>query len=250
MASNNIKAVFFDLGETIFNYGDFDKTKAIKQAASLSYDYLADISQPTGTFLRYFLRHLIEIRLRYVWSEWTGREFNSLDVMKNRGARKGYHLTEEQWSHFHWLWYKPLSEICEIEHDLPQTLDKLTNMGLKLGIISNTFINGCSLDRHLESFGILHYFPIRVYSCSLGIRKPHPEIFRYAARQAKLDINQIVYVGDRIDFDVIGSSKAGMNPVLKRAFSSKNKSIPAGTFAIDRLSELPGLLESAVFNSD
>jgi FMN phosphatase YigB (HAD superfamily) len=248
MAENTIKAVFFDLGETIINYGNFDKTKAIKEAAKLSHNYLMSIGQPAGSFWRYFLRHLIEIRLRYIWSEWTGREFNSLDIMKNRGARKGYHLTEEQWSQFHWLWYKPLTQRCTVEPDIQNTFEKLTNMGFELGIISNTFINGCSLDRHLKSFGILKFFPIRVYSCSLGIRKPNPDIFEYAARQAGLETHQIAYVGDRIDFDVIGSSKAGMKPVLKSSFSSSGKNIPAGTVTVEKLLELPELFRKPEFN--
>ena len=96
MAKREIKAVFFDLGDTIFDFGHFDKTKAIYKAAKLSYNYLKDIGEPAGSFIRYFLRHLIEIRIRYIYSEFTGREFNALEIMKDRGTRRGYHLSEEQ----------------------------------------------------------------------------------------------------------------------------------------------------------
>ena len=133
-------------------------------------------------------------------------------------------------------------EQCSIEGDICKTFDSLKAMGLRLGIISNTFINGCSLDRHLDEFGLLEYFPIRVYSCALGFRKPNVKIFEYAAQQIGLESHEIAYVGDRIDFDVEGSAKAGMFPILKRAYSSHGKRIPNGTAVIEKLSELPELL--------
>ena len=52
----------------------------------------------------------------------------------------------------------------------------------------------------------------------------------------------IMYVGDRIDFDVKGSLKANMLPVLKSGYTNENKRIPPGILKIDHISQLPAII--------
>jgi FMN phosphatase YigB (HAD superfamily) len=56
-------------------------------------------------------------------------------------------------------------------------------------------------------------------------------------------MEKIMYVGDRIDKDAAPTLKLGMKSVLKTAYTNKGKTIPEGVFKIDRLSELPALIE-------
>ena len=141
-----------------------------------------------------------------------------------------------------WRWYQPLAEQARIEADLVETLRTLKAMDLKLGIVSNTFINGSSLDRHLEQVGLLEFFEMRLYSYELPCRKPDRRIFDEAVRRIGVEAGRILFVGDRIDKDVIGSRQAGMIPVLKRAYTNNGKAVPAGTAVIERLAELPELV--------
>ena len=156
-----IKAVLFDLGETLLNFGNVRTTTVFRQSARLTYDYLKNCAQPVGNFGWYYLRNLIAIRVRSLWSDITGRDFDALSVLKKSGVKRGFNLSEEQWRQLGWLWYEPLSKLAKIEPTLKETLATLKKMGLKLGILSNTFISAGSLDRHLAQLGILDFFPCR-----------------------------------------------------------------------------------------
>jgi putative hydrolase of the HAD superfamily len=109
-----------------------------------------------------------------------------------------------------WLWYEPLSKVSKVESDIAETLAALKELGLKLGIVSNTFITGSSLDKHLEQLGILDFFPIRVYSYEFDFRKPDARIFKAAAEKVGERLENIMFVGDRVDKDVKAASKTGM----------------------------------------
>ncbi len=60
-----IKAVLFDLGDTLLNFGRVDTAKLFKSGAKLTYDYLKRLSQPVGDFKPYCYRNLAAIRRKY-----------------------------------------------------------------------------------------------------------------------------------------------------------------------------------------
>jgi putative hydrolase of the HAD superfamily len=50
---------------------------------------------------------------------------------------------------------------------------------------------------HLESnFAFFRFFPIRIYSCTLGACKPDPLIYREALQACKVEAGQAVYIDD------------------------------------------------------
>jgi HAD superfamily hydrolase (TIGR01549 family) len=243
MAQTTIKAVLFDLGDTLLNFGRIRTTRIFQQSARRTHDYLVKNGQPGGNFLWYCLRNLIAIRLRYLWSGITGRDFDALSLLKKSGAKRGYNLGEDQWREVGWLWYEPLSRLAKVEQDIKNTLTTLQRMGLKLGILSNTFVSAGSLDRHLAQLGILDFFPYRLYSYQFEFRKPDRRIFQAAADSMGELVENIIYVGDRLDKDIWPALKAGMRAVLKSAHTNAGKNVPAGVWKIDRIAELPGIIE-------
>jgi putative hydrolase of the HAD superfamily len=238
-----IKAVLFDLGDTLLNFGKVETTKVFCQSARLTYDYLISCGQPAGDFWWYCLRNLIAVRLRYLWSDITGKDFDALSLLKTSGAKHGLELTEDQWREVGWLWYEPLSKMAKVEQDIKTTLAKLRQMGLKLGILSNTFVSAGSLDRHLAQLGMLDFFPYRLYSYQFEFRKPDVRIFEAAAAKMDEPAEQILFVGDRINKDIMPALKAGMRAVLKSAYTNTGKNVPSGVCKIDRITELPGIIE-------
>jgi len=239
-----IKAVLFDLGETLLNFGRFSATRVFRQGARLSYDYLKSCGQPVGNFEYYCWLNLIVLRVRHIISNVLKNDFNSTALLRSLGKRKGVTLDGDQWRHFAWLWYEPLSKIATIEPKIKETLAALEKMGLKLGILSNTFVSGHSLEKHMEQAGILDFFGVRLYSYEFDFRKPYTLIFKIAAERIGEAAENIMYVGDRIDKDIKPTLKIGMTPVLKTACTNDGKTPPDGTYKIDHISELPGLIES------
>jgi HAD superfamily hydrolase (TIGR01549 family) len=241
--SNIIQAVLFDLGDTILSFGRVRTTKVFLEGAKASYAFLRQHGQYGGGFAWYFLRNLVRLHVRYVLSDILQRDFNSLELLRTVGERKGVRLSPEQWEQFAWLWYEPLARCARIEPDLPETLAALQRMGLKLGIVSNTFVSRASLERQLRELGLLDFFCMQLYSCEFHFRKPDVKIFRIAAERIGTAEPQILFVGDRIDNDIRPALQSGMKAALKDAHTNAGKPTPPGAHRIHRLAELPGLVE-------
>ncbi len=244
MSDKKIKAVLFDIGETLLTFGDFNVTRLFRQGARLSYDFLKSQGQPISNFEYYCWRNLIGLRIQRCLSNLTGRDFDALALLKKVGTKRGIKLTPEQWEHLVWLWYEPLSRTAKAEPNIAETLTKLKKSGLKLGIVSNTFVNRCCLEKHLKQFDILDFFKVRLYSYEFNFRKPDARIFKAAAERLGETLENILFVGDRIHEDVRAAARIGMHAVLKVG-PTKNagKKIPKGTWKINQLAELPDLIE-------
>lgn len=238
-----IKAVLFDLGETLLNFGKINTTRLFRQGARLSYDFLKKTGQPVGNFKWYCWRSLLSLFIHRWLSNITKKDFNSLLLLRAIGTKKGVVLDKQQWRHFAWLWYEPLSEIGKIEPEAGATLTALKRMGLKLGMLSNTFINSSSLEKHLEQLGMLDFFTAKLYSYKFDFRKPDSRIFKIAAERIGETLENIMLVGDRLDNDIKPAIKLGMPAVLKEAYTNVGKKVPKGAWKISRLSELPALIE-------
>jgi len=251
MSDKKIKAVLFDLGETLLNFGKVNTTRLFRQGAKMSYKFLKTTGQPIGDFKYYCWRNLLSLRIRYFLSNITGKDFDALRLLKKIGTKMGIKLGEEQWRHLEWLWYEPLSKAAYVESDIAETLTKLKESGIKLGIVSNTFVNGSSLDKHLEQLGILDFFSVRLYSYEFDFRKPSTQMFKAAAEKIGEMLENILFVGDRIDKDIKPAIKTGMQAVLKAAYTNAGKKIPKGVRKINQLSELLALIEknNAEFNA-
>jgi HAD superfamily hydrolase (TIGR01549 family) len=238
-----IKAILFDLGETLLSFGQVNTARLFRQGAKASYKFLQDAGQPVGNFRYYCWRNLMALRVRYWISNISGIDFDALALLKSINTKIGVGLNEQQWQHLAWLWYEPLSKVGRIETKTAETLAALKNLGLKLGILSNTFINSSSLEKHLDQLGVLDYFSVRLYSYEFNFRKPDTRIFKAAAHRIGETLENILFVGDRIDKDIRPALKAGMAAVLKAAYTNIGKKIPKGVWQINLLSELPALVK-------
>jgi putative hydrolase of the HAD superfamily len=121
----------------------------------------------------------------------------------------------------------------ELDPEARAVLDRLTERGLLLGVISNFDSRLRDVLRHL---GIAPYFRSVILASEAGIAKPHPELFRAAMRRHHLGEGEAIHVGDDPESDVEGALAAGMIPVL---IDSTGGPLPAGA------NVLPGLADVA-----
>jgi HAD superfamily hydrolase (TIGR01549 family) len=80
----------------------------------------------------------------------------------------------------------------------------------KLGIIANQLPGTAE---RLREHGLLKYFNVCCASAEVGLSKPDPEFFRYALKLADCDAAQAAMVGDRIDNDIIPAKAVGMRTI-------------------------------------
>ena len=89
-----------------------------------------------------------------------------------------------------------------------EMLDGLKQMGMKLGIISNT-ASLYQVFQILDDYGIRDYFQDVTLSSVTGYRKPDENIFKVSLYQIRSNPENCAYVGDTYSRDIVGAVRAG-----------------------------------------
>jgi len=244
--SQRIKGILFDLGDTLVDFGHLKTGKLFRAGSLLAYEYLKNLGKKIPGKWWYCFRQKYAIRLNYLKSKFTRREFNSLELLMDLAEEMGCTLSHDEAMDVATLFYKPVTTQARTEPGLAELLGRLRQSNLTLGIVSNTFIPGEVLDRHLEQLNLLQHLPHRVYSVDSGIRKPDKRIFANALNKAGLLPQETLFVGDMYRKDVRGSNRAGMNSVLIRK-NQKGRLLffrRKADHVISRLAELEPLVAS------
>jgi putative hydrolase of the HAD superfamily len=127
----------------------------------------------------------------------------------------GVKLSARAWDAGLAAYYHTISQAGRLaDPDMPGVLSHLIDQGRTLGLVSNTWWTPEMHDADLARFGLLEFFPIRVYSCAAGVVKPHPAIYRQALDALDVAPAEAIFVGDRLTVDVAGPQKIGMRAVL------------------------------------
>jgi len=205
----SLEAVFFDMGGTIDTYYFTRelRTKNVHflreclEKAGITFELndeeLANaVSRGVSSYHKWNRESLIELTPPEVWSQFTLKEFNISRKQIEPVAEELTYLYETK------FYERPLRE------EIPQVLETLHNMGLRIGCISNTQSKN-QVPEMMKAYGIDKYFDPVVLSCEIGIRKPDPSIFYHAARLAHLPTSSIIYVGDKLTRDILGARRAG-----------------------------------------
>jgi len=95
--------------------------------------------------------------------------------------------------------------------DVMPALDALKKRGLQLGLISNIEQN---MTATLDKLGLAAKLDIIVTSQDAGFTKPNPGIFQYALKKSGVKPDESVYVGDQYQVDMVGAKGAGMKGIL------------------------------------
>lgn len=200
---HKITDVFFDLDHTLW---DFEKNSKLA-FQKLFKDF--DIKIP----LEDFLKHYEPINLDY-WklyredqiSKENMRRLRLLDVF----ALLNHQLPEDL---IDALAEKYIDYLPQNNHLLPGAVEILEHLKphYRLHIITNGF--EVVQNRKLIHSGIEHYFDTITNSERAGVKKPHPEIFRYALHLAKTSSKQSVMIGDNLEADIMGAEAVGFHTI-------------------------------------
>jgi HAD superfamily hydrolase (TIGR01549 family) len=200
-----LKAVIFDMGSTLLQRPD--DREALNRAMNAGL-----WTALTERYPRVPLPPCIEFHdlLSAELERYDAATFSRADMLADLVAEQGWDIDAADPALMR-AWHQPMIDQGSAEPDLAHTLDTLQALGLRLAVVSNTGWPGPYRDRELAHFGILDYFPIRLYSCDLGIGKPDPRIFRAALdRLGDVPSDAAIYVGDSLKNDVAGAHRVGL----------------------------------------
>ncbi len=213
-----IKAVVFDVGECLV-----DETR--------EYGTWADwLGVPRHTFSAVF-GAVIAKGLDYRQTFQVFRPGFDLTKERNKRADAGQAETFDE---------------ADLYPDARSTLATLRDDGLWVGIAGNQTKRAGDLLRSLD-------LPSDMIATSddWGVSKPDPEFFRRLVESIPHDVNEILYVGDRLDNDIDPAASMGLQTALIRrgpwAFIQQTDAERAPTMQIDSLTSLPALI--AEFNA-
>jgi HAD superfamily hydrolase (TIGR01662 family) len=137
------------------------------------------------------------------------------------------------------------SEIPYSLHDLyPDALEclrRVQELGLRVGIVGNQ-------TAMLEDWARASALPADVISssASLGVRKPDPAFFAKVVELVECRADEVAYVGDRVDNDVLPAAAAGLVAVHVRRgpWGRLQRTPPEAALGLDDLASLPEALAS------
>ncbi len=92
----------------------------------------------------------------------------------------------------------------------------LHQAGIRTGVISNLSFCGKALNDRINRVLPENYFEFIIATSEYLYRKPHERIFRLALEKAELKPEQVWYIGDDYNCDVVGARNAGLYPIWYR----------------------------------
>ena len=237
-----IKGVFFDLGGTLFSYkkmqtGMMDLFAKMVDRFSLEHDVteVAHVYNLVGK----------EVDLEFAQMPF----FLGRDYFKANFERYLERIGKPEFvSHFDWyevLFLQTMDSSFEIQPDCHATLEKLKSIGLYLSIVSN--IDDNMLNPLIERERLDRWFTHMTSSEAAKSCKPDLQFFRVALQKSSLSANEVMFVGDSLEQDILGAHAMGMHTTLisepgQSAPMHVGKKTPEPDYRISRLSELPGII--------
>ena len=183
MPSGKVRAIIFDIGRVLIRV---DVARAMT-------DLAAGLSLSPSE-----LWAAIENDPR--WPDWQEGHISARDWYLHVSKRIGSSFTFEQ---FREAWNRALDPEPLQSMKLFESLSKK----YRLCLLSNTDpIHVAFMESSYEFF---RFFPLRVYSCSIGARKPNPLIYREALKACKVQASQAVYIDDVLAY-VVAARNLGM----------------------------------------
>lgn len=117
-----------------------------------------------------------------------------------------------------------------------EMLEKLQGV-FRMGILSN-FTHAPVIKDLLERMGLGSFFDIVLVSGAIGFRKPLPLVFEMLVEKLGVEKQQLLYVGDDPESDVMGARQAGLRPVWMTYVRDHNLPVVPGYISVQ--DEEPG----------
>jgi putative hydrolase of the HAD superfamily len=252
---NGIKAVLFDLGDTLWHFPAMPPVEVIRgetmrRVSALVRSWGHEMSGERG-FLGRDIRFAIEGE--------TSRAFHGdcvdpgyPEICRHVAAQHGLDLTPEQGAELWEAWNLGGAFLGRrLFPDVLLTLNWLRGRGFRLGAVTNRGYSGPRFHQEMRDLGLADLFEVTAVSCDIGYMKPHPRIFQYTLEAMGIEASEAVMVGDNLRADVEGPKTLGMLAIWRRppvgepVEATEDQPETNGPlvpdYVIDRIGDLPSL---------
>jgi HAD superfamily hydrolase (TIGR01662 family) len=133
-----------------------------------------------------------------------GFGFGALSQVQVKRALKVWYSISEK----HWILAPGAKEIVE----------DLNREGHRLALITNAGDRENS-NRLIDKAGVRGMFDPILISAEVGLRKPHPQVFRAVSEAWGLPASDLVMVGDSLLEDILGAKRAGWHQIWMKEYT-------------------------------
>ena len=202
--------ILFDYGQTLVNEKPFDGVKGteavLKYATGNKYNLSAEEIQREANAINKELgrfdparRHLFQVEVpNHMFTKYL---YESLGIEMP--------LSDLEMDRVFWNAAAPGEPTDGIE----DFLDFLKTQGIRTGVISNISYCGEAVAERISGMLPKHEFEFILATSEYLYRKPNKRIFELALRKADLKPEDVWYIGDQYECDVMGAKSAGIFPV-------------------------------------
>ena len=212
----NIKAIGFDLFDTLITVENFSLSKEVGRLADILSKSGFDINKPkfssaylesANQFVRIAKETGKETHNRY----WICKALNKLGFSVLPDDSRINHSLDVYFQEF--LHYAKL---------IPGTIEMLEQIKFKyyLGLLSN-FTYPPAVRRIITNLNLESFFNTIIISGEIGYRKPHPNTFLRLTDELNISANKLLFIGDNYEDDIEGAINFG-----SCALFIKHESIP------------------------
>ncbi len=195
-------AVIFDLDDTLLDFSLCEQAalRAALGAIAHGFDLEREWETVYANFLPHSFRHWNEgRRLGTPWMEIKPRAFESFLLAHGEDAAQAHRAAEVYYAHFGTIAFV---------NDGAVELIRALKPTKKLAMISNGV--GVLQRGRLEAAGLAGVFDPLLVSDEAGIAKPDRRIFEMALARLAAPAHRVLFVGDSLTDDLVGSKDAGL----------------------------------------
>ncbi|WP_291869173.1 YjjG family noncanonical pyrimidine nucleotidase [Maribacter sp.] len=193
--------VFFDLDHTLW---DFEKNSALTFSKILTKN---DISVNLDSFLKIYVPTNLKFWKLYREDKIT-KENLRYERLKTVFDSLSYSITDEL---IDTLSEEYIEYLSTYNHLFPNAIEILEYLkpNYTLHIITNGFQE--VQEKKLKNANIFDYFNVVIDSEFAGVKKPNPIIFDKALKEANVQPERSLMIGDSLEADILGAKAVGFN---------------------------------------
>lgn len=210
MNKSQVKAIFFDLDETLIK----NHIPVRKLFPTVFYNFVDQIGEQN----KYVFFEALKSQINGLWLKMFDSDIcpeqqlincylNSLNATKVINPGQISLLAEQMAAHFINL----AAQNIQLHDGAIETLETLKKRDIKIGLITNGMVS-----MQMGKLGTLeleNYFDTITISAEARAHKPAKAIFELALSRANVTPDQAWHVGDHIENDVSGAVKAGLHGI-------------------------------------
>lgn len=234
------KMILFDYGQTLVNEAKFDGvkgTEAVLQYATrnkynrTAAEIQAVADEMNGELGRFdpARRHLLQVEIPN--DMFCGYLYESQGVEL---SIRGVQLDKVFWD---------AASPGVPSEGVEDFLTFLKEQGIRTAVLSNITYSGEALETRLQEVLPGHEFEFILATSEYMYRKPHRRIFEFALQKAGLKPEEVWYIGDNYECDVVGAKNAGLFPVWYLGATKKAQEPKEGILTVKSWEEVKALLK-------